>query len=284
MFNFYIIKWFGVYMANKENLWGAVQLGPDNPAEACALLPQLARNEIAAIKIGHFLDKEELAVIKANMEGQTIAWYANKTHQQGRIGINATGFSHLLDGKREYFDATPAAEQDRDKIFKGTHSPINKILEFFGNGFDAQIATEPELQQARYFAGLIRAMGAKSTLHFDFAPKQLPGWSVADADEQFGLVLYLQMPAAGGELNIYDHPWTPEDERHNNDHVEKGTFGFTEDFLGDTPYASVQPSEGDLVVFKTRNFHQVGEIKSDKPRLGLTTFMSQQGDRLSLWS
>jgi hypothetical protein len=271
-------------MANKENQWGAVQLGPDNSAEACELLPELARNEIAAIKIGHFLCEQELAAIKANMEDTTIAWYANKTNQQGRIGINATGFSHEPDGKIKYFDATPAAEEDRDKIFEGTHSPINKILEFFGHGFDTKIATEPQLAEARYFAGLIRAMGAKSTLHFDYAPKQLPGWSVADADEQFGLVLYLQMPAAGGELNIYDHPWTPEDERHNNDRVEKGTFGFTEGFLGDTPYASVLPSEGDLVVFKTRNFHQVDEIKSDKPRLGLTTFMSQRLGTLSLWS
>lgn len=273
-------------MASIEKQWSAVQLGPDNSAEACELLPQLARNEIAAIKIGHFLCEEELAVIKTNITDKTIAWYANKTNQQGRIGINATGFSHESEGKRKYFEATPVAEQDRDQIFEGTQSPINKILEFFGHVFDTNIATEPELAEARYFAGLIRAMGAKSTLHFDYAPKQLPGWSVANADEQFGLVLYLQMPAVGGELNIFDHPWTLEDERHNNDHIEKGTFGFSEGFLGDTAYASVLPSEGDLVVFKTRNFHQVDEIKSDTPRLGLTTFMSlsQKAGALSLWS
>ena len=273
-------------MANKENQWAAVLLGPNDSAEACVLLAELARNEIAAIKIGRFLCEEEVGIIKGNMEDKNIAWYANKTNEQGRIGINATGYSHQPDGKKKYFDATPAAEKDRDEIFEGTHSPINKILEFFGRGFDTKIATEPELAEARYFAGLIRAMGAKSTLHFDYAPKQLPSWSVAEADEQFGLVLYLQMPAVGGELNIYDHPWTPEDERHNNDHIEKGTFGFSEGFLDDTLYASVLPSEGDLVVFKTRNFHQVDEIKSDRPRLGLTTFMSlsQKAGTLSLWS
>lgn len=271
-------------MANREKQWGAVELGPHDSAEACELLPELTRNEIAAIKIGSFLCEEELAVIGTNMQEKTITWYENKANRQGRIGINATGFSHLPDGRKKYFDATPAAEEDRDEIFEGTRSPIDKILGFFGNGFDAKIATEPELAQARYFAGLIRAMGAKSTLHFDYAPQQLPGWNVANADAQFGLVLYLQMPKVGGELNIYDHPWTLEDERYNNDHVEKGTFGFDEDFLGDTPYASVLPKEGDLVVFKTRNFHQVDEIKSNKPRLGLTTFMSQQAGTLALWS
>ena len=250
-------------MVSKEHQWSAVELGPEESVQACALLPELAGNEIAAIKIGQFLCEQELSVIKANMEDKTIAWYANKANQQGRIGINATGFSHEPDGKKKYFAATPAAEEERDEIFEGTHSPINKILEFFGQGFDTKIATEPELAKARYFAGLIRAMGAKSTLHFDYAPKQLPGWSVANADEQFGLVLYLQMPAKGGELNIFNHPWAPEDERHNHDHIEKGTYGFTEGFLGNTPCATVLPSEGDLVVFRTRNFHQVDEIKSD---------------------
>lgn len=273
-------------MTHQSSRWSAVQLGPEGSAEACSLLPELSRNQIAAIHIGRFLCAQEIDAIKANFTNQTIAWYENKIDQQGRIGINATGFSHKADGKQEYFDATPMAEEARDAIFEGTVDPVNRIIEFFSSGFDTKIATEPELADARYFTGLIRAMGAQSTLHYDYAPEQLPGWSIADAEEQFGLVLYLQMPTEGGELNIYNRPWAPDDEVHNNDHTEKGTYGFTEGFLGNTPYASVSPSEGDLVVFRTRNFHQVGEIatESNKPRLGLTTFMSKQGDILSLWS
>jgi hypothetical protein len=265
--------------------WGVEHLGPDDSAKACELLPALASNEIAAIQIGQFLGRQELDAIIRNMSNQSIAWYENKQNQQGRIGINATGFGHEADGKQRYFDLTPQAEKDRDEIFAGTQSPIDKITTFFsGSGFSAAIATEPDMQNARYFAGLIRAMGAKSTLHFDYAPAQLTDWSVSDSEEQYGLVLYLQMPTEGGELTVYNRPWQPEDEAYNNDIREKGTFGFEEGFLGDTPHASIRPMEGDLVVFKTRNFHQVGEIKSDKPRLGLTTFMSLKDGSLSLWS
>jgi hypothetical protein len=269
-----------------DNQWPVVNLGPDNSAEACALLPKLSRSEIAAIKIGKFLCPAELNRLAANVAAKGIEWYPNKVEQQGRIGINATGFSHLPNGKEQYFDGVPAAEKARDEIFEGTVSPIDRILDFFGQGFDTNIATEPELAESRYFAGIIRAMGAKSTLHFDYAPRQLPGWEVAKANEQFGLVLYLQMPDKGGELNIYNRLWNPEDERHNNDHGEKGIFGFDEGFLKGTPYASVTPEEGDLVVFTPRHFHQVGEItsKAAKPRLGLTTFMSLQANKLSLWS
>lgn len=273
------------YIENQPNKsWGVERLTSENSAEACELLPALAANEIGAIQIGQFLGRQELDVIIGNMSNQSIAWYENKQNQQGRIGINATGFGNEMDGKKKYFDLTPQAEVARDEIFAGTQSPIDKIITFFSNEHTVSIATEPEMQNARYFAGLIRAMGAKSTLHFDYAPNQLPGWSVSDAEEQFGLVLYLQMPTEGGELTVYNRPWQPEDEEHNNDIGQKGTYGFTEDFLGDTPHTSIRPLEGDLVVFKARNFHQVGEIKSDKPRLGLTTFMSLKDGSLSLWS
>lgn len=279
------------YIENQENMnhiesqWGVERLGPENSAEACALLPALASNEIAAIQIAQFLGRQDLDIVIENMSKQNIEWYENKEFQQGRIGINATGFGYEADGKKKYLDLTPQAAKSRDEIFKGTSNPIDKIIKFFSsNGYSVSIATEPDMQNAQYFAGLIRAMGAKSTLHFDYAPNQLPGWSASDADEQYGLVLYLQMPTEGGELTVYNRPWQPEDELHNNDIGQKGTYGFTEDFLADTPYVTILPKAGDLVVFKTRNFHQVGEIKSDKPRLGLTTFMSLKDGSLSLWS
>lgn len=272
-------------MSNNENQWKVIQLDPTGSNEASSLLPSLAANEIAAIQISHFLDDEVLSVIIKNIGNQSIDWYENKEFQQGRIGINATGFGHEVDGKKKYLDLTPEALKARDEIFKGTQSPIDKIIEFFSvNGHDVSIATDPDTQNAPYFAGLIRAMGAKSTLHYDYAPTQLPGWSVSEADEQFGLVLYLQMPTKGGELNVYNRPWQLEDESNNNDIGQKGTFGFSEGFIGDTPFATISPKAGDLVVFKTRNFHQVAGIESDKPRLGLTTFMSLKDNALLLWS
>lgn len=272
-------------MKHIENQWGVERLNPDNSAEACELLPALASNEIAAIQIAQFLDRQDLDIVIENMSKKNIEWYENKEFQQGRIGINATGFGYEAGGKKKYFDFTPQAVKSRDEIFKGASDPIDKIIKFFSsNGYSASIATEPDMQNAQYFAGLIRAMGAKSTLHFDYAPNQLPGWSVSDADEQYGLVLYLQMPTEGGELTVYNRPWQPEDESHNNDIGQKGTYGFTEDFLVDTPYVTILPKAGDLVVFKTRNFHQVAAINSDKPRLALTTFMSLKDGSLSLWS
>ncbi len=269
---------------SKENQWSVAQLGADDSVEVSSLLPALSANEFAAIQISQFLLSQELEIVIKNLEKKAIQWYPNKENQQGRIGISTTEYHYKDDGKKKYFDSAPQASRVRDEIFEGVRNPINRIIELFSRSYITSLATEPDMQNAQYFAGLIRAMGAKSTLHFDYAPNQLPGWSVSDSQEQFGLVLYLQMVAQGGGLTVYNRPWKQEDEGHNNDIGQKGTYGFTEDFLNSTPHATVMPSAGDLVVFRSRNFHQVEAIKSNKPRLALNTFMTLKDGALSLWT
>jgi hypothetical protein len=269
---------------DKERVWRVEKLELAESALICSFLLSLASNEIAAIQIPQFLSEEELALVVENMRKQTVAWYANKENKQGRIGISATEYHYKEDGKRTYFDLAPQAAANRDQIFEGIPNPIGRIIKLFSEQYGVSIATEPSMQDAEYFAGIVRAMGAKSTLHFDYAQNQLPGWSVSDTEEQFGLVLHLQAATEGGELSVYNRPWEPEDESNNKDIGQKGTYGFTEGFLGDTPHATVKPSAGDLIVFRSRNFHQVEDIKSDNPRLTLTVFMSLKDGALYLWS
>lgn len=271
-------------MTKIEKNWKAIQLSRSNSVEATSYLPLLSSNGIPAIQIAGFLASDELDLVIKNMARHHIDWYKGKEKEQGRIGISTTGYSYDEGGMQKYFDLVPLASKTRDEIFAGIQSPIDRIIELFSVGYIASVATESKMNDAQYFAGLIRAMGAKSTLHFDFAPNQLSGWSVADSDEQFGLVLHLQTANKGGELTIYNRPWVPADEEHNMDIGQKGKFGFKSDFLKDTPHTKVTPSAGDLIVFKSRNFHQVEAINTKEPRLTLTTFMSQKNKSLLLWS
>ncbi len=264
--------------------WGVRTLTSDIESEIGSLLPLLARNSIAAIRLPGFLTQEELDGCVKNIGQKNIAWYANKEYQQGRIGISTTEYHHKQNGKSLYFELAPQASAVRDEIFHGMTNPIEKIIKLLSTSYKTSIATESSMDDAPYFAGLIRAMGAKSTLHFDYAPNQLPGWDVSKSEEQFGLVLYLQMPAEGGELMIYNRPWSPADDLHNKDVGQKGTYGFDPVFLRDEIPVKVSPVAGDLIIFRTRNFHQVEKIDSDKPRLTLVSFITLQGGSLSLWS
>lgn len=252
--------------------------------EPRSMLPLLSSNLIAAVKISNFYGPEDLAIIDKNINRQDIAWYVNSENKQGRIGLSATEYHAKENGRDLYFSLAPKATAAREKMFSGVSDPVQKIIDLFSSEYQIGIAQEPGADGARYFSGLIRAMGAKSTLHFDYAPVQLPGWEVSKSEEQFGLVLYLQMPDTGGELSIYNHPWVPADEIHNKDILEKGPNGFDPGFLKDERPTQVSPASGDLIIFRTRNFHQIDEIASGQIRLSFNTFMTLNDDALSLWS
>lgn len=248
------------------------------------MLSLLSTNQIAAVKVSNFYSAADLKIIDTNIDKDGIAWYPHAEHKQGRIGLSATEYQAKKDGKVLYFSRVPEATAAREKMFYGVSDPIQKIIDMFSPDYKVAIAQEPAMNNAPYFSGLIRAMGAKSTLHFDHAPVQLPRWGVSQGEEQFGLVLYLQMPDTGGELNIYNHPWTPEDEVHNKDTVEKGPHGFDPTFLEKEQPTRITPSSGDLIIFRTRNFHQIDSIKHGQIRLSFNSFLTLQDGALSLWS
>ncbi len=275
---------FSRNMAGFNSNWEIKTIKPDAGSEVHASLPLLATNRIAAIQIPNFFTQEELNICVENVKQKNISWYLNAEHKQGRIGISATEYHGKRDGKNLYFELEPESSRTRDEIFSGTSNPIQKIINLFSGSCRISIAREASMGNIPYFSGLIRAMETKSTLHCDYAPSQLPGWDISDSEEQFGLVLYLQMPSVGGELLIYDRPWVSEDDTHNKDILVKGPYGFDPAFLAHKKPTKVSPVAGDLIIFRSRNFHQVAHIDPDRTRLTINTFMSIKNNSLLLWS
>lgn len=251
-----------------------------------SLLSQLAGNQIAAVQISNFFTKEELDIIVANINRQSIFWYPESKHKQGRIGLSAAEFYSKPNGKALYFERTPEYSQMRDNFFSETTNPIQKIIALFSDSHETAIAREPGMNDATYFCGLIRAMGGKSTLHFDYAPHQLRGWEISESTEQFALVVYLQMPVTGGELLIYNRPWTIEDDVYNMDTLQKGPYGFDPIFLKEEIPTKISPIAGDLIIFRTRNFHQIEAINPglNQYRFTFSSFLSLKDGALFLWS
>lgn len=266
------------------NAWEVKTIKYGEALETHTLLPSLTKNEIAAIRISDFFSQDELRNVVQNIRQHTISWYRNADHKQGRIGISATEYHSKANGKNLYFELEPECSKQRETLFSGAPDPIQRISELFTKSYPVSIAREPSLNNTQYFSGLIRAMGAKSTLHFDYAPHQLPGWWVSNTEEQFALVLYLQMPSTGGELLIYNHPWEQKDDIFNEDKIEKGPYGFNPVFLEQERPTVVTPVAGDLIIFRSRNFHQVKEISPSQYRLTFNSFLNLKEGTLFLWS
>lgn len=252
--------------------------------EAHTLLPLIAKNQIPAVRISNFFSQKERDYVVQNINLRDIFWYRNSEHRQGRIGISATEYHSKPNGKAMYFGLASESSRNRDDIFSDAPNPIQRIVDLFSKSYEVSVAREPSLDGAAYFSGLIRAMGAKSTLHFDYAPHQLPGWWVSESEEQFALVLYLQMPTDGGELLIYNHPWILKDDVYNEDKFEKGPYGFNPTFLVNERPTKIAPVAGDLIIFRSRNFHQVEKIDPRQYRLTFNSFLSLKDETLFLWS
>lgn len=244
----------------------------------------LSDNSIGAIRIPGIYNDNELDTIIENIERQGVLWYPNFEFRQGRIGIGATEYASKINGKLAYFLLEPESSKIRDKIFPESLDPVSRMEAVFSQAFDTSVAEEPSLNHAKYFTGLIRAMGDESSTHFDFAPHQLPGWSVADAVAQFAVVTYLQMPYSGGGLTIYNRPWEQKDEANNNDIDEKGPRGFDQQFLEDEQSVTIVPNAGEMIVFNSRNFHKVEGIVSKIARYSINSFMSLSDDKLLFWN
>ncbi len=267
-----------------DTTWKVKKIESKNDFDPGILLPQLANNDIPAIQIANFYSPDVLDTIVKNIFSQGILWYQNFEYKQGRIGVCATEYYSKLNGKAAYFALEPEHSRIRENIFSTTLDPVNKLIELFSISYKTNIAREPTMGNLKYFSGIIRAMQQKSTAHFDYATHQLPGWWVSNMEAQFGIVIYLQMPELGGELTIYNRPWIPEDDKYNQDVEEKGPKGFDEGLLKNVPSTTITPHVGDVIIFSTRNFHQVDGINSDTIRLTCNSFVSLKDNKLYLWS
>jgi hypothetical protein len=264
--------------------WESIELDTVSSFNARELLPRLASNEIAAVKISNIFTIDEVQEMAGNIKKQGVHWYPNFEFKQGRIGICATEYHSKVNGKLAYFALQPEQSKIRNNMFPGTLDPVARMFDVFSDAYAVSVATEPNLENANYFTGLVRAMQHESTIHFDYAPHQLPGWWVSETEAQFAIVIYLQMPGSGGGLTVYNHPWEIADDKYNKDIHEKGPRGFEETVLGGINSTTINPSEGDMVIFNSRNFHKVEALDSDRARFSVNTFMSLKDDKLYFWN
>lgn len=269
---------------HSDKTWEVVTITDRSTFDVNRVVRMLADGDIAAVRIPGVYASEEIDVVVSNIQKQGVHWYPNFEFKQGRIGICATEYTSKINGKEAYFILEPESSRIRDAMFPGDLSPVKRMVDVLSQNMEVGLATEPSMNGAQYFTGLVRAMLYKSTTHFDYAPKQLPGWWVAGAEAQFAVVTYLQLPGAGGELTVYNRQWQEEDESYNHDVKEKGPRGFDSDFLNGVESVTIAPNPGEMIIFNSRNFHEVAGIESEKTRFSINSFMVLKDGGLHLWN
>lgn len=213
-------------------------------------LQRLFANEVPALILRGFASPAECAALATASEEIGFRPYAHVQPVIDRIGV--TVFEFDAGDRRSYFRAAEEATKLQRQIFDRSFDPLARLLQHVrGFAFDIDRAIDPV--DGPYHAGLVRRINHGTLLHIDYAPFEHPEWSIAAVESQIAWNLYLETPSAGGATHVFERAVVPSDAEYK---VE-GTYGYRRKVVAGASRFTFKPSLGDVVLFNTRNFHEV---------------------------
>jgi hypothetical protein len=253
-----------------------------------ATLQALFDNEIPAIRIKGFATQDECRRFAAAITeaDQHPIVFASKTGEAlskpkiGYIGIFQHYYRHR--DKSAYFADVAAADAQLRAIVARSFDPIARMQALLRAHTKGSIAIADEGEgYGRYYAGIIRTMTIGADLHCDYHPYYARDYRIGRIDAQIGWNIYASGRGVGGELIVYNNPWTPAvkgDEIPESFPLPRSTTEGAERHV-------IPITASDVVLFNTRNPHEILATKGDEPRISLGTFLGRlpDGDIL-LWS
>ena len=166
-------------------------------------------------------------------------------------------------GVATYFpEADKSISLYKNLVQSSGYDPAEMFFKFIEShwGESVQVA-EQNGQKFSYVIG--RELSNSALLHADFANFIPNYWVISNVKAQYAWNIYLSDPGDGGELVVYDKPWVSSDDQY----IFKNTYGYDNKVVAGANSASLKPKKLSLVLFNSRNFHEVKA--STKPRIGV---------------
>ncbi|MBP5975686.1 hypothetical protein HW132_23845 [Brasilonema sp. CT11] len=247
----------------------------------CEMNPEnfqlLLRNEIPSIRISKFASSKECNKLALAIKKVGFNFYENVEPPIGKIGV--TQFEHINRDKIEYFEAVKKAKETYDQVTSLSFDPLKRLTAILCKNASSkvQIAYENEAY-GYYFAGLIRHINI-ALLHLDFAPLDAPNWAIGNITSQLVWNFYVKAPSQGGVCKVYNRQWQPEDEKYKT----PASYGYDHSLVATSEVKHNIPLTGDLVIFNSRNFHEV--VPAIGERITISSFIGKMpGGDLVFWS
>lgn len=237
-------------------------------------LDDLFNNRIAAIRVPGFASSEECEAFCAAADEHGYDYYEGVVPPIGKIGI--TQYEAGPGGAESYFAQAEDAIEALGELSRASFDPLARVIDALSDLTVARVAFEEGV--GSYFAGLVRQIRT-ALLHVDWAPLDGPSWGIGDIDAQLAWNIYLKAPGAGGECIVHNRPWVWSDEELK---IE-GSYAYHDSTVADAQLLSLTPRVGDLVIFNSRNFHEVKSTTDE--RITVSSFIGRKPNgELWLWS
>jgi len=244
-------------------------------------LAALLENRIPAIRIRGFADGAECAAFARAARAGPIKYYS-VTPPVGYIGM--AQYEYRWDRpKADYFHAVAAANHNLGQVTIASFDPIARLIAQLAAVHAAPVGIGQEPGLGAYYAGIIRLASQGIKLHADFAPLNSPAYSIGRIDAQLAWNFFAEDLSDGGATIVHNAPWSPE--------VKPGQIPQSYDLpraavAGATTF-TYAPTAGDVVIFNSRNPHEVmgGPADQGRDRIGIGSFIGRMPDQsLVMWA
>lgn len=206
----------------------------------------------------------------------------------GKIGITVMDHNpddrgnDCSEGRRKYFAAQEKSESERKAIFGAQTDPVDAVADVLDRSWPTGAGRAYSGEHGRpYFAGIVRNV-TTAPIHNDWAKRDAPDWEIGQIIQQLTWNIYLQMPASGGEIVLYQKLWSREDAKH----MGSDSFFYESEVVSGWPSVRFRPEAGDLVLFDPTHFHEVTGCVGDRARWSISSFIGiEAADKpLVMWS
>lgn len=264
-------------MAASPSTWtaqGEHDLTTDN-------LRLLLDNKIPVIRIRGFATSEECASFADAARAGNIKYYS-VAPKIGYIGM--AQYEYRWDRpKSDFFEAVPAANRDLQDVFsRCSFNPLQRLIDRLQAVWPRPVGVARE-DMGDYFAGIIRFASEGVALHADWAPVNSPTYDIGRIDGHLGWNFFAEELESGGLTTVHNAPWDPK--------VEPGeipkSYGLDRALVEGAPTATYRPTAGDVVLFNTRNPHEIsgGTAAPGGSRISIGSFVGRMPDgQLVLWA
>lgn len=152
--------------------------------------------------------------------------------------------------------------------------PYNILKDYLEKTYHTEIEIAAKNHQ-RYCPIVARDLSMEILPHADFGPYDGKGWEIEKVVKQVAWNIYLTDPQQGGNTIIYDHIW------NENDIIDENSYGIKNINKPIKTQFSVKP--GRLVLFNSRNFHEVLESSAERIAIGGLLGLTNTG-KIIAWS
>lgn len=257
--------------------WKRIEEGPLTRESLHAVL----NNEIPAIRIRNFANDDECRAFSAAVEAVGYKFYS-VARKIGYIGL--AQYEYRWDRpKTDYFRDAEAAYEQQQALISRSFDAVQRLIDTLQPLADRKVKFAEEDGLGRYYAGIARIAGEGVDLHADWAPLNSPTYDIANIDAQLGWNFYAEELVSGGETTVHNAPWSPECAPGE---IPK-SYGLDYSVVEGSPKYTFTPNKGDVVLFNTRNPHEIagGVAGPGRNRISIGSFIGRMPNKdLVLWS